>query len=118
MFGGVQINGQDANNIYERVGDLTIASPSTNNIIFKTNSGFRQAVHLNTTGISSNTSFYVSGTAILNNATSCLSSLNVSGATTINNQITCLSSLNVSGATTTNNQMTCTSSFNVSGTTI
>ena len=27
MFGGVQINGQDTNNIYKRVGDLIIASP-------------------------------------------------------------------------------------------
>jgi len=26
-FGGIQINGQDTNNIYKRVGDLTIASP-------------------------------------------------------------------------------------------
>jgi hypothetical protein len=33
MFGGVQVNGQDTNNIYKRVGDLTIASPSTSSII-------------------------------------------------------------------------------------
>ena len=118
MFGGVQINGQDTYNIYKRLGDLTIASPSTSSIRLKTNSGTWDAMRLNTSGISMNTSFYVSGTATLNHATLCLSSLNVSGATTINNQITCLSSLNVSGATTTNNQMTCTSSFNVSGTTI
>ena len=118
MFGGVQINGQDANNIYKRVGDLTIVSPSTNNIIFKTNSGFWEAMRLNTTGISMNTSFYVSGTAILNNATSCLSFLDVSGATTINNAITCVSSLNVSGKTLINNQMTCVSSLNIIGTAI
>ncbi len=34
MFGGVQINGQDSNNIYKRVGDF-IASPSIHNIILK-----------------------------------------------------------------------------------
>ena len=39
MFGGVQINGQDTNNIYKRVGDLTIASPSLSSIILKTNYG-------------------------------------------------------------------------------
>jgi hypothetical protein len=39
MFGGVQINGQDSNNIYKRAGDLTIASPSIHNIILKTNNG-------------------------------------------------------------------------------
>ena len=117
MFGGVQINGQDANNIYKRVGDLTIVSPSTNNIIFKTNSGFWEAMRLNTTGISMNTSFYVSGTAILNNATSCLSTLNVSGATILNNATSCLSNLNVSGATTISNQISCLSNLNVSGAT-
>ena len=44
MFGGVQINRQDTNNIYRRLGDLTIASPSTNSIISKTNSGFWEAM--------------------------------------------------------------------------
>jgi hypothetical protein len=31
-FGGIQINGQDSNNIYKGVGVLTISSPSINNI--------------------------------------------------------------------------------------
>ena len=38
-FGGLQINGQAFNTIYQPSGDLTIASPSLNNIIFKTNYG-------------------------------------------------------------------------------
>jgi hypothetical protein len=33
MFGDDQINGQNTNNVYKRVGDLTIASPSTSSII-------------------------------------------------------------------------------------
>ncbi len=32
-FGGIQINSQDTNNIFKRVGDLTIASPSINIIL-------------------------------------------------------------------------------------
>ena len=116
MFGGIQINGQDTNNIYKRIGDLTIASPSLSSIILKTNYGNWEAMRLNSSGISVNTSFYVSGTAILNNQLTCLSTLNVSGATTISNQITCLSNLNVSGATTISNKITCLSSLNISGT--
>ncbi len=75
MFGGVQINGQDTNNIYKRVGDLTIASPSTDSIIFKSSYGVWEAMRLNTGGVSINTSLYVSGTPILNDATTCASSL-------------------------------------------
>jgi hypothetical protein len=56
MFGGIQINGQDSNNIYKRIGDLTIASHSLSSIIFKTNSGFWEAMRLNTAGTSINTS--------------------------------------------------------------
>jgi hypothetical protein len=59
MFGGVQINGQDTNNIYKRVGNLTIASPSTDSIILKTNSGTWEAMRLNTGGISINTSLKI-----------------------------------------------------------
>ena len=89
MFGGVQINGQDSNHhIYKRVGDLTIASPSIHNIIFKTNNGTWEAMRINTTGTSINTSLYISGTTTLNNTTTCLSSLNVSGITTFNNSST------------------------------
>ena len=126
MFGGVQINGQDSNHhIYKRVGDLTIASPSTHSIILKTNSGTWEAMRLNTVGTSINTSLYittinsslyVSGTTILNNTTTCRSSLNVSGITTLSNNVTCVSSLNVSGTTTLSNNVTCVSSLNVSGT--
>ena len=98
MFGGVQINGQDSNHhIYKRVGDLTIASPSTHSIILKTNSGAWEAMRLNTVGTSINTSLYISGTTRLNNTTTCTSSLNVSGTTTLSNNVTCASSLNVSG---------------------
>ena len=42
----------------------------------------------------------MSGLTILNNITTCTSSLNVSGLTILNNAITCRSSLNVSGTTT------------------
>ena len=83
MFGGVQINGQDSNNIYKRVGDLTIASPSINSIILKTNYGNWEAMRLNTSGISINTSLYISGVTTLNNATTCTSSLNVSGVSNL-----------------------------------
>ena len=96
MFGGVQINGQDTNNIYKRVGDLTIASPSTSSIILKSNHGNWESMRLNSAGISINTSLYISGTTIINNTTTCTSSFNVSGSTALNN-LTCNSSLNVSG---------------------
>ena len=56
MFGGIQINGQDTNNIYKRVGELTIASPSLSSIILKSNYGAWEAMRLNTAGISINTS--------------------------------------------------------------
>ncbi len=45
-FGGIQINGQDSNNIYKRVGDLRIASPSINNILLKTNGGYWETMRL------------------------------------------------------------------------
>ena len=70
MFGGVQINGQDSDHhIYKRVGDLTIASPSLNSIILKSNNGNWEAMRLNSAGISMNTSLYVSGLTTFNNAT-------------------------------------------------
>jgi hypothetical protein len=115
MFGGVQINGQDNNNIYQRVGDLTIASPSTNSIIFKTSYATWDAMRLNTSGISMNTSLHVSGIAILNNSTTCLSSFTVSGTAILNNATSCISFLNVSGTATINNQISCLSSLNISG---
>ncbi len=59
MFGGVQINGPDTNNIYKRVGDLIIASPSTNSIILKSNYGNWETMRLNSAGISMNTSLYI-----------------------------------------------------------
>jgi hypothetical protein len=80
--------GRTQNDIYKRVGDLTIASPSIHNIIFKTNNGTWESMRLNTGGISMNTSLYVSGTTIFNNTTTCLSSLNVSGVTTFKNSLT------------------------------
>jgi hypothetical protein len=67
MFGGIQMNGQDSNNIYKRVGDLTISSHSLSSITFKTNSGFWKAMRLYTAGTSINTSLNVSGTTIFNN---------------------------------------------------
>jgi hypothetical protein len=118
MFGGIQINGQDTNNIYKRIGDLTIASPSLSSIILKTNYGNWEAMRLNSSGISVNTSFYVSGTAILNNQLTCLSTLNVSGTAILNNQLTCLSNFNVSGTVILNNATSCLSNLNVSGATI
>ncbi len=88
MFGGVQINGQDSlKNIYKRVGDLTIASPSTSSKILKTNYGNWEAMCLNSAGISMNTSLNVSGLTIINNATTCTSTLNVSGTTTLSNNV-------------------------------
>ena len=51
-FGNLQINGLDSNNIYKLSGDLTIASPSTNNILFKTNYGNWEAMRINTSGAS------------------------------------------------------------------
>ncbi len=44
-------------------------------------------MRLNTAGTSINTSLYVSGLTILNNSTTCLSSLNVSGTTTFSNNV-------------------------------
>ncbi len=38
-FGGIQINGQASNNIYKRMGDLTLGVGEINNIVLKTNSG-------------------------------------------------------------------------------
>ncbi len=46
-FRGIQINGQDSNNLYKRVGDLTIASPSINNILLKTNGEYWETMLLN-----------------------------------------------------------------------
>ncbi len=69
----------------DKTGDLTIASPSTNNILLKSNYGTWEAMSLNTSGTSMNTSLYVSGTTTLNNTTTCISSLNVSGTTTLTN---------------------------------
>jgi hypothetical protein len=42
-FGGIQLNCQDSNNynnIYEGVGALTIAAPSINNLLLKTDGGY------------------------------------------------------------------------------
>ena len=139
-FGGVQINGQDTNNIYKSVGDLTIASPSINSIILKTNSGFWETMRINPYGITMNTSLYVTGPAIFNNDVSILGTLTcntmdiitteiiigdttldsklfVSGSSMFQNAATCLSSLNVIGATTHSGATTAISTLNVSGVT-
>jgi hypothetical protein len=52
MFGGVEINAQESDINYKRVGDLTqtVASPSTSSIMLKTNYGVWQALLLNTAG--------------------------------------------------------------------
>ena len=60
-FGGVQINGQNTNNIYKRMGDLTIGVGEINNIVLKTNSGYRETMRLNPYGVSINTSLYITG---------------------------------------------------------
>ena len=78
-FGGVQINGQDNNNIYKPSGDLSIVSPSINNILLKTNSGYWETMRINPYGVSVNTKLYVSGTTTLNNDVTCMSLLNVVG---------------------------------------
>ena len=103
MFGGIQINGQDTNNIYKRVGNLTIASPSTDSIILKTNSGTWEAMRLNTGGISINTSLYISGLTIINNVTTINSTLYVSGLTTLTGNVTINSNLNIGGQLTLKN---------------
>ena len=54
--------------MYNPSGDLNIASSSTNNILFKTNSGFWETMLVNPYGVSMNTSLSVSGNTILNNA--------------------------------------------------
>ncbi len=66
-FGGIQINGQDSNNIYERVGDLTIASTSINSILLKTNEGYWETMHLNPYRVL-NISLYITGFTTLDNA--------------------------------------------------
>ena len=114
-FGGILINGQDKNQIYNPSGDLNIGASSTNNILFKTNSGFWETMRVNPYGVSVNTSFYVSGNTILNNATSIFGTLNVSGPSTFYNNTTYISSLNVSGFTNLSNNTTLLSSLNVSG---
>ena len=113
-FGGVQINGQNTNNIYKRMGDLTFGVGEINSIILKTNSGAWETMRLNPYGVSINTLLYVTGLTTFNNNVSCLASLNISGFTTLN-KTTCLSSLNVSGIATINNNLT-SSSLTVSGT--
>ncbi len=95
-FGGIQINCQDSNNIYKRVGDLTLASLAINNILLKTNGGYWETMRLNPYGDSINTSLYITGFTTFNNASTCISSLNVSGTATINNLLT-YSFLNVTG---------------------
>ena len=34
-FGGIQVNGQNSNNIYKRIGDLSIVSPDISSILLK-----------------------------------------------------------------------------------
>ncbi len=50
---------KDSNNIYDRIGDLTIAPPSINKILLKTNVGYWETIHLNPYGVSINTLLYV-----------------------------------------------------------
>jgi hypothetical protein len=67
-FGGVQLNGQDTNNIYKRMGDLTIGVGEINSIVLKTNSGYWETMRLNPYGVSINTSLYITGFTTFNNA--------------------------------------------------
>ena len=98
-FGGVQINGQDSNNIYKLSGDLSLVSPSTNNILLKTNFGNWETMRINPYGVTVNTKLNVSSTTTLNNDVTCISNLNVLGNVIFNNAFTCSSSLNVTGRT-------------------
>ncbi len=76
MFGAIQVNGQDSNNIFKRVGALTIASASIDK--------YWETRRLYPYGISTNTSLYVTGFTTFNDAATCASSLNMSGTSPIN----------------------------------
>jgi hypothetical protein len=78
-FGGVQINGQANNQIYNPSGDLTIVSPGTDNILLKTNYGNWETMRINPYGVSINSSLNVSSTTTLNNDVTCLYNINVVG---------------------------------------
>ena len=78
-LGGVLINGQDNNQIYNPSGDLTIVSPGTDNILFKTNYGFWETMRINPYAVTINSALNVSSTTTLNNDVTCLSNINVLG---------------------------------------
>jgi hypothetical protein len=82
-FGGVQINGQASNNIYKRIGYLTIAVGEIDSLLLKPNSVSFETMHLNPYGVSINTLLYVTGFTIFINDVTCSSSLNISGFTTL-----------------------------------
>jgi hypothetical protein len=98
-LGGILINGQDDNQKYKPSGDLNIGVSSTNNILFKTYYGFWETMRVSPYDVSVNTTLYVSGNTILNNAISIFGTLNVSGPSTFYSNATYISSLNVSGFT-------------------
>ena len=78
-LGGILINGQDNNHIYNPSGDLTIATPSINNILLKTNYGNWETMRINPYAVSINSVLNVSSTTTLNNDVTCLSNINVLG---------------------------------------
>ena len=78
-LGGVLINGQDNNQIYNPSGDLTIVSPGTDNILFKTNYGYWETMRINPYAVTINSALNVSSTTTLNNDVTCLSNINVLG---------------------------------------
>jgi len=78
-LGGILINGQDNNHIYNPSGDLIIATPSINNILLKTNYGNWETMRINPYAVSINSVLNVSSTTTLNNDVTCLSNINVLG---------------------------------------
>ena len=119
-FGGLWLNGQDSNNIYMPVGDLTIASLSINSIVLKNIFGYWEAMQLNSSGISMNTSLYLAGTTIFNKNISILGTLTCNTMDVITNELitgsTIMNSLLfVSGTTILNNSITCNTTLNVFG---
>ena len=87
------------------IGDSIIRSANGNKLILQSGAG--------------SNALYIDqyNNVVLDNPTTCLSTLNVSGITTMQGATTCLSSLNVSGITTMQGATTCLSTLNISGTT-
>ncbi len=59
-LGGILINGQHNNQIYNPSGDLSIGSPGTDNILLKTNYGFWETMRINPYAVTMNSALNVS----------------------------------------------------------